>query len=213
MRRSRAEETIWRKFIRLHVNTLVACDFFSKNVITPLGMRTAYCLAFIHIGTRKVFLSPATYHPHETWVLQQARNVMMWLEDNKLQCRFVLHDRDTKFSFAFDRRLHDAGIQRVRTPLLAPDANAYAESWIGSLKRECLNHFLCFSLGHLDHIGQTYVQFHSTHRPHQGLGNLTIPQAAGGRLKDRRTEMTPHLGRIRSQRFLGGLLRHYYRAA
>lgn len=211
-RRSRAEETVWRKFIRLHLNTLVACDFFTKNVITPFGMRTAYCLAFIHLGTRRVFLSPPTYNPHETWVQQQARNVLMWLDETYLGCRFVLHDRDTKFSFAFDRRLYDAGIKRVRTPLLAPDANAFAESWIGSFKRECLNHFLCFGLGHLDHIGQTYVHFHNIHRPHQGLGNRTIPDAAAGP-PARRRSVSGALGRVRCRRFLGGLLRHYYRAA
>jgi len=69
-RRGRAGETKWQKFIRLHMNTLVACDFFTKAVVTPLGVRTAYCLAFIHVGSRRVFLSPATYHPHGGWVEQ-----------------------------------------------------------------------------------------------------------------------------------------------
>src|ERR1043166_724585 len=91
-RRSRAEETVWRKFIRLHVNTLVACDFFTKSVVTPVGTRLAFVLAFIHVGTRKVFLSPSTYHPDETGIGQQARNVMMWLDDQNLQARFILHD-------------------------------------------------------------------------------------------------------------------------
>lgn len=77
-RRSKAGETTWRKFIWLHLDTLVPCDFFTKNVITPFGIRIAYCLAFIHVGTRRVFLSPSTYHPNEQWVKQQARNVMMW---------------------------------------------------------------------------------------------------------------------------------------
>ena len=134
-RRGRAEETVWRKFIRLHVNTLVAADFFTKNVITPLGIRVAYCLVFIHVGTRKVYLSPPTYHPHEAWVQQQARNVLMWLEDNHLPIRFVLHDRDAKFSSGFDRIFHNAGVQRVRTPLLAPDAKDYVAcctSWVRS---------------------------------------------------------------------------------
>jgi len=88
-RRGRAEETVWRKFIRLHLGTLMACDFFTKNVITPLGVRVAYCLAFIHVGTRKVFLSPPTYHPHEQWVQQQGRNAMMWMEEQQLEARFL----------------------------------------------------------------------------------------------------------------------------
>ena len=72
-RRGWAGETTWRKFLRLHLNTLVACDFFTKAVVTPLGIRLAHCLVFIHLGTRKVFLSPATYNPHGPWVEQQAR--------------------------------------------------------------------------------------------------------------------------------------------
>jgi putative transposase len=211
-RRGRAGETVWRKFIRLHVNTLVAADFFTKNVITPLGVRVAYCLVFIHVGTRKVYLSPPTYHPHEQWVKQQARNVLMWLEDKELPIRFILHDRDTKLLFGFDRVFQNAGVQRVRTPVLAPDANAFAESWIGSMKRECLNHFLCFSLDHLEHITSQYVQFYNQWRPHQSLGNRTLPEAATG-LDELRLEPGPLPGRVGCQRFLGGLLRHYHCAA
>lgn len=212
-RRGKAEETVWRKFIRLHLNTLVACDFFTKSVITPLGVRMAYCLMFIHVGTRKVFMSPSTFNPNERWVEQQSRNLFMWLDDQQLKARFVLHDRDTKFSGAFGRLLKDSGITRVRTPVLAPDANAFAESWIGSFKRECLNHFLCFGLGHLDHIGQEYVQFHNTHRPHRGLGNRTVVEVTHEPPELARCEGSVEIGRVRCQRMLGGLLRHYYCAA
>ncbi len=104
------------------MNTLVACDFFTKSVITPLSVRLAYCLAFIHIGTRKVFLSPPTYHPHENWVQQQGRNVLMWLEDQHLQASFLIHDRDSTFSTAFRELVRGAGIRPLRTPMLAPDA-------------------------------------------------------------------------------------------
>jgi putative transposase len=213
MRRGRAGETTWRKFLRLHMNTLVACDFFTKAVVTPLGVRLAYFLVFIHVDTRKVFLSPATYHPHGPWVEQQARNVMMWLDNHQLQAEFILRDRDMKFSAAFDQLFKNAGIRRLRTPLLAPDANAFAEAWIGAVKRECLNHFLCFSLGHLDHVAQEYARFFNTHRPHQGLENRTVPQAATGPPDDPMPTPTPDPGPVRCQRFLGGLLRHYYRAA
>lgn len=204
------------------MNTLVACDFFTKAVVTPLGVRLAHCLVFIHLGTRRVFLSPATYHPHGKWGEQQARNVMMWLDDHKIQARFILRDRDTKFSSAFDDLFKGAGIRSLRTPKLAPDANAFAEAWIGAIKRECLNHFLCFSLGHLDHIGQEYTRFHNVHRPHQGLDNRTVPEAATGpptlscaAIGDDDSESSESrvLGHIRCTRFLGGLLRHYYRAA
>ncbi len=212
-RRGRASETPWRKFIRLHVDTLVACDFFTKNIITPLGTRLAFCLAFIHVGTRKVYLSSATYNPNERWVQQQARNLTMWLEEEGLKIRFLLHDRDAKFSGGFRRLLRGSGIQWVRTPLLAADANAFIEAWIGSLKREALDHFLCFGLDHLDHIIREYVRFHNTHRPHQGLGNRTVPEAARAAPELLDDPVEDPIGRIRCQRFLGGLLRHYYRDA
>ena len=176
-RRGRAEDTAWRKFIRLHMNTLVASDFFTKQILTPFGKRTAFCLAFIHLGTRKVFVSPMTLHPHDQWVQQQARNMMMWLDSEQLEARFLIHDRDTKFSSAFRSLLANSDIQSIRTPRLAPDANAFAESWIGTLKRECLDHFLCFGRRHLDHIVAEYVRFYNRHRPHQSLDNRTLPAA------------------------------------
>jgi putative transposase len=212
-RRGKAGETTWQKFIRLHLNTLVACDFFTKSVITPLGVRLAYSLAFIHVGTRKVFLSPPTYHPDDRWVQQQGRNLLMWLEEQQLEARSLIHDRDSKFSAAFRRLFHDSGIRCLRTPLLAPDANAFSEAWIGALKRECLSYFLCFSLAHLDHIAQEYVHYFNEHRPHQGLGNRTLPAAATGQREEFSFSPAPEIGRICCQRFLGGLLRHYYRPA
>ncbi len=212
-RRGRADETVWQKFIRLHVNSLVACDFFVKNVITPLGMRVAYCLAFIHVGTRKVFLSPPTYHPHEQWVQQQGRNLLMWLEDQNLEARFLIHDWDCKFSTAFRELFRSAGVRPLRIPKLAPDANSFIENWIGAAKREALDYFTCFSLQHLDYIVRQFVAFFNEHRPHQGLGNRTLPAAAAGPPEDLAIDHAPQLGRVRCQRFLGGLLRHYYRAA
>jgi putative transposase len=213
VRRGRADETVWRKFIRLHVNTLVACHFFTKSVITPVGVRLAFCLAFIHIGTRKVFLSPASYPPDERWIKQQGRNLMMWLEEEQLEVRFLIHDRDGKFSSGFRSLFKSASIRCLRTPLLAPDANAFAEAWIGALKQECLDYFLCFGLGHLDHIGQEYVRFFNTHRPHQGLGNQTLPAARAGPPTGPTADDAPEPGSVRCRRFLGGLLRHYYRPA
>ncbi len=214
--RGMGPETPWRKFPRLHMNTLLACDFFKKSVITHLGAKTAYCLFFIHLGTRKVFLCPATYHPHERWVMQQARNVQMWFDDHGIEARFLLRDRDTKFTAAFDQLFRDGGTRIIKTPVKAPNANAYAESWVGSLKRECLNHFVCFGLGHLDHILGEYVHFFNRYRPHQGLGNqpLSIVSGGNGNVAAARLHDDPDdEGAVRCRRFLGGLLRHYYRAA
>jgi len=211
-RRARADETVWRKFIRLHLNTMVACDFFTKSVITPLGTRIAFSLAFIHLESRKVYLSPPTYHPHEQWVQQQARNLLMWLDEEGIELRFLVHDRDTKFSVGFHRVLANAGASYVKTPLLAPDANAFAERWIGTLKRECLNHFLCFSLGPLEHITREFVRFYNEHRPHQSLGNRTLSEAASPPTRQSSVAIS-RPGPVRCRKFLGGLLWHYSRAA
>ena len=203
-------ETPWRKFLRLQMNTLVATDFFVKKVITPFGVRLAYGLFFIHLRSRKVFLCPATYHPDDRWVRQQARNVQMWLQDEGIEARFLLRDRDTKFTAGFDELFRSVGTQIVKTPVQAPNANSFAESWVGNLKRECLDYFICFSLGHLDHIAGSYMEFYNQHRPHQSLGNRTLPAAGDGR--DPPTAAA-EVGRVRCRRFLGGLLRHYYREA
>ena len=138
--------------------------------------------------------------------------MMMWLDDHQIEAKFILRNRDTKFSSAFDQLFKNAGIRRLRTPLLAPDANAFAKAWIGSIKRGCLNLFTRFSLGHLDHISQEYARFFNTHRTHPGFGNRTVAQAATGP-HDHWATAPSDLGPVRYGRFLGGLLRNYHRAA
>ncbi len=101
----------------------------------------------------------------------------------------------------------------LRIPKLAPDASSFIEAWIGAAKREALDYFMCFSLQHLDYIVRQFVAFFNEHRPHQGLGNRTLPAAAAGPPEDLAIDHAPQLGRVRCQRFLGGLLRHYYREA
>lgn len=202
-------ETPWRKFLALHMNVMVACDFFCKTIWTPLGRQMAYALTFIHLGSRKVFVSPSTLNPTDEWVQQQGRNVGMWAAEEGIDIRFLIHDHDTKFTDAFDSLFDRPNGGVVKTPIAAPIANCYAESWIGSLKRECLNHFFCFSLGLLDYIAQTYVDYHNKFRPHQGLGNR--PPGANDGQGPAAVEIDPKS--IRCQSWLGGLLKHYQRKA
>jgi putative transposase len=140
---------------------------------------------------------------------QQARNVSIWAEEEGIDVRFLIHDRDSKFTEAFDEHFCRPDGGTVLTPYQAPIANCFIESWIGSLKRECLNQFFCFSLRQLDHILQTYASYHNQYRPHQGLGNrpLGIPEDPSWQTRD------IDVGRIRCQQWLGGLLKHYYRKA
>lgn len=201
--------TPWRKFITIHMNVMVATDIFCKTIWTPLGKRTAYVLAFIHLGSRKVFLSPSTYNPNGQWMRQQARNFRMWAEDEGIDIRFLIHDRDSKFTDDFDEYFSREDGGPVKTPYQSPIANCFIESWIGSLKRECLNMFFCFSLGQLDHIVQTYALYHNQYRPHQGLGNRPL-----GVPKDRvRQARQIEVGQIGCKEWLGGMLKHYYRQA
>lgn len=207
--------TPWRTFITMHLDTMVACDFFCKNVWTLRGKRVAYSLMFIHLSSRKVFVSPGTYHPNEKWVQQQARNVSMWLDDEKLTMSYLLRDRDTKFAGSFDATLTAAGAQIVRSPYKSPIANCYAESWIGTLKRECLNHFSCFGLRHLDYIVQTYVDYYNLVRPHQSKENrpLAINDAPISILATESSLPAETIGAVQRHELLSGLLSHYERKA
>ena len=126
----------------------------------------------------------------------------MHLQDRGESARYILRDRDRKYTAKFDAILKSEGIKPVRLPVRAPNLNAYAESWLGSLKRECLNHFIVFGERHLNFLIREYLAYYHHERPHQSLGNKTI---------------TPfpvrNDGEIRCKTRLGGLLNHYYRDA
>jgi len=211
-RTQRPDYQPWDQFIKLHINTLVACDFLCKTIFTPFGKRQSFLLTFIHLGSRKVWASPCTYHPTESWVQQQAHNVMMWLDVQGLEASHLLHDRDCKFARSFDRLFASEGVSVVKTPFMAPNANAFAESFIATLKRECLNYFFCFSQRHLDYIVQTYVGYYNAYRPHQGLENRVPSQASRPSLKLAQKETSLHSS-VACKSQLGGLLKHYYRVA
>jgi len=227
-------DTPWRKFVAVHMNVMCACDFFTKSVWvptiwTPLATKAAYVLAFIHLGSRRVFLSPSTFHPTGEWVKQQARNASMWAEENGFDIRFLIHDRDKKFTEEFDAHFERDDGGPVLTPPRAPVANAYAESFGGKLKSEVLNHVFCFGLRQLDYVCQNYTDYFNNYRPHQGLGNQ-IPgrqpmsnqpsnEQSSGDQSSVVQIATPPMEReidhrlVKRKSWLGGLLRHYERRA
>jgi putative transposase len=197
------DETTYAEFIRRHMDTLIACDFFSKEVKTIFGKATAYMLVFIHLGSRRVWVSPSTYNPTGAWTNQQAKNYQMQAEDMDIHVRYVIRDRDRKYNQGFDKLWEDEDVEVVDTPIAAPNCNAFAESWISNAKREALDWFTCFSLNHLDYIVHEYEKFHNTVRPHRGLGNAPPDKRSCSSSK----------GVVRKVSFLGGLLNHYYRDA
>jgi len=208
---SRAPVVPWTTFVAAHLDSIVATDLFTKTVWSLRGRVEAYCLFFIHLGSRKVWCSPVTLQPNEQWVMQQARNAAMWMEDEGINPRFILHDHDTKYTAQFDEffrqivKEHHPKGQIIKSMIRVPQMNGYAESFVASIKRECLDHFRCLSLRQIDYLIQTFTDFYNTVRPHQGtdIGNQVI---------DPSFRASAH-GTIRCQSRLGGLLRHYYRQA
>jgi transposase InsO family protein len=145
----------WRSFLRKHAATTLACDFLTVDTVL---LRRLYVLVFIHVGSRRIEYMACTSNPDGAWMLQQARNLQMDLDDRGQRVRFLIHDRDAKFSRAFDRVLRDVGVETIRTPVRAPNANAYIERWVGTLRRECLDRLLIFNRRQLEHVLRVYIR-------------------------------------------------------
>ena len=201
----RRAATTWRAFLRQQAAGIVACDFFTVDTV---WLRRLYVLFFIELDTRRVHLAGVTANPDGQWVTQQARNLLLVLGEQGRRARFVLRDRDAKFSRTFDEVFCSDGAEVLLTPVQAPRANAYAERWVRTVRAECLDWLLVVSRGHLEQILRVYVQHYNRHRPHRALmhrspdplARLTIPG------EDDR-------GAVRRRDLLGGLLHEYRQAA
>ena len=136
----------WTEFLRSQADGIIACDFFS---VETAWLRTLYVLAFIELGSRRIYQSGATAHPDSTWVTQQARNLALDLDDRASPFRFLIHDRDTKFSRSFDAVVRSEGARVILTPIRAPNANAHAERVIETIRAECLDWTLILGRRHL----------------------------------------------------------------
>jgi putative transposase len=167
-----------------------------------------YVLFFIELDTRRVHVAGVTANPDGGWVAQQARNLLLVLGEQGRQLQFVLRDRDAKFSRAFDDVFRSEGAQILLTPVQAPNANAYAERWIRTVRAECLDWLLIVGRGHLEQILRVYVEHYNAHRPHRALElDPPDPTASPMLLNDN------HRTRVQRRDLLGGLLHEYRRAA
>jgi putative transposase len=193
----------WRAFLAGQAHTILAADFFHVDTVF---LRRLYVLFFIEHGTRRVHLAGITAHPTGAWVTQQARDLLMELGDQAGALKFVIRDRDTKFTAAFDAVFTAIGARIIKTPMQAPRANAIAERWIGSARRECLDQMLIAGERHLRLILSDYADHYNTHRPHRTL-NQNPP---GGR-SDPSTEGA--CVRVLRRDRLGGLIHEYAQAA
>jgi putative transposase len=196
--RSRRGPT-WRAFLRHYQEQALATDFFT--VETAL-LRTVYVLFFIEVRTRRVYLAGCTRHPTSAWVAQQARQMSWQIQNGILAATVLLHDRDSKYLAALATIFRSEGLRIVRTPPRCPWANCYAERWIGSARRECLDQLLILNERHLLRVLTTYVDFYNLRRPHQGLGQR-CPSSPPCSLSD---------GPVQRHDVLGGIIHHYERA-
>jgi transposase InsO family protein len=147
-----------------------------------------------------------TGNPDTAWMLQQARNLLMDLDDRSRQVRFLLHDRDSKFAAAFDAVLTGEGIRIVRIPVRAPNANAHVERWVGSVRRECLDRLLIVGRRQLEHVLRVYVRHYNCGRPHRAL-DLQPPEPSAPAIA-RGDPQAPLTG-VHRRDLLGGLIHEY----
>jgi putative transposase len=195
----------WSEFLRLQADSVIACDFLTVETV---WLRRLYILFFIELETRRICLLGVTANPASAWVTQQARNLTMTLDERERPARFLIHDRDSKFSAAFDEVFRSDGIRVIHTPIRAPRANAHAERWVGTLRRECLDQILIFGRKRLERVLSVYVAHDNEHRPHRALAQQAPVISAPPPPIDPRDLIS-----VRRRDRLGSLLHEYELAA
>jgi transposase InsO family protein len=195
--------TSWQTFLRAHWGAIAEADFFTTEVWTWRGLVTYYTVFVIDLASRRVQIVGSTPHPHDVFMQQVVRTMTAAHDGLLIQHRVLICDRDTKWSAPVRARLTEVGIRVVQTPYQAPNANAYAERFVRSIKDECLSRVIPFGERHLRRTIAEYVEHYHRERNHQGLDNALIdgaPQFDG-------------VARIHRRSRLGGLLNYYCRAA
>jgi len=203
----RRDQHSWRIFLRAQGESILACDFFTVDTV---WLRRLYVLVVLSIGSRRIEYVACTSKPDTAWMLQQARNLLMEVDDRHRQVRFLIHDRDAKFPRTFDALLTGEKIKVIRTPVQAPNANAHMERWIGSVRRECLDRLLIVGRRQLQHVLRVYILHYNRWRPHRAL-ELRPPDASAP--SPLITESLPHGLQVNRRDLLGGLIHEYEPAA
>ena len=201
---ARKHTTTWAAFIRVHLAVLAGTDFFTVEVLTLRGLVTYYVLFFIHLESRKVEIAGITIHPNEQWMQQMARNVTMEGCGTLRDCRYLLHDRDTKYTISFRAIIESGRVKTLPLPARSPNLNAYAERWVRSVKEECLLKIIVFGERSLRRALSEYVAHYQAERNHQGKSNVLL---------FRRVTQTRHEEPVQCRERLGGLLNYYHQEA
>ncbi len=192
----------WRQFLAAQASGILACDFLHVDTVL---LHRLYVLFVMEIESRAVHVLGVSAHPAGAWTAQQARNLLMDLGERAGQFKFLIRDRDSKFTTAFDGVFSGNGTRVIKTPVRSPRANSFAERFVGTLRRECLDHVLILGERHLRKILAEYTRHYNGHRPHQGLQQKP-PLRQPGHPVDISV-------RIERRQILGGLISEYRRAA
>ena len=190
----------WSEFLRAQA-ALLACDFLTVDTVL---LRRLYVLFFIEHGSRKAHIAGVTAHPTDTWVIQQARQLAWALGEGAIRAKWLIRDRDAKFTASFDEVFRSECVGVIRTPIRAPRANAIAERFVGTVRRECLDRILILGRRHLVAVLGEFVDHYNTHRPHRSLGPTAPCPSAPFKPKG-----TPYPARVERTDRLRGLIHEY----
>jgi putative transposase len=203
-------DSSWREFLRRQAASIVECDFLTVDTVF---LKRFYVLFFIELASRRVRIAGISANPDGAWTTQHARNLVMRLDDERVHVRFLICDRDSKFTASFDEVFRVEGIRVIKAPVRAPRARAHAERWVESLRRECLDQLLILGRRHLERVVDVYAQHYNGHRPHRSLDQRP-PLAKPPPIDEPApTNVLPQLDRLRRCDRLGGLLHEYELAA
>jgi putative transposase len=198
-------QTSWAEFLRQQAASILECDFLT---VDTLFLKRFYVLFFVELATRRVWLAGITTNPDGRWVTQQARNLLMTLDDEGVRPRFIVRDRDSKFTRNFDEVFRSQGMRVIKAPVRAPKARAHAERWVGTVRRECLDPILIVGRRHLQRVLAVYVAHYNEHRPHRALEQRP-PLRTSPPGDEQLIAEVIDLNRVRRRDHLGGLIHEY----
>ena len=198
----RGSSPTWRQFLVSQASGILACDFLHVNTVF---LKRLYVFFVMEIETRRVHILGVTEHPTGAWTAQQARNLLMDLGERAGRFKFLIRDRDSKFTAGFDEVFAGNGMRIIKTPVRSPRANSFAERYAGTLRRECLDHLLIYGERHLRQVLGKYSRHYNEHRPHQSREQRPPLYEPGQKI-----DVT---ARIKRRQVVHGLISEYSRAA